>query len=178
MSNAIAECRNSRLIAIASPAAYCRGGFETRPYCAPHAYCEMPRTLFLLVQFLDEPALIQLGDETWVHELFGFAIANLRLRLRDVIVGSLESLHNRIRRGNKILLVDIVRTFEKLPVIGSEILAQNLQAEVFVGLQMGDAFNMRFYHPHHRVAIFLNAFPPRDDRHGRIDDFLPELPQN
>src|SRR5262249_40193662 len=76
-----------------------------------------PPRLFLFIEFFDEPALIQLGDEARVHEFFGFAAADFWPRLRYVIIGGFQPLHDRIGHRNKILLVGVVGVFQRFPVV-------------------------------------------------------------
>ena len=52
------------------------------------AYYLMP-FLFLFIQLLDKPALVQLCDKTRVDELFGFTIADFGSGLCDVVVSRL-----------------------------------------------------------------------------------------
>ena len=84
-------------------------------------------TLSLFVEFLDEPALVELGNETRVDKLFRFVRANVRAGLRHVVVGRFQTFGDRIGRGDEILLENIVRAFEKLRVGGSYVLCQTFK---------------------------------------------------
>src|SRR4029450_7711649 len=55
-----------------------------------------PPPLFMFIELFDEPRLIQLGDETRVHEFFGLASADLWPGLRDVVIGRFQSFGDRI----------------------------------------------------------------------------------
>src|SRR5438094_7578446 len=59
------------------------------PISLLHAPCSLLRCLSLLVQLFDESALVQLGDEARVHELFGLPASDLGFRRRYIVVGGL-----------------------------------------------------------------------------------------
>src|SRR5258708_31915764 len=71
---------------------------------------------FRFVQLLDESTLLLLGDEAWVHKLFGLAPADLRPRLRHIVVGGFQSLHDRVRHGYAILSLGVIGVFQRFPV--------------------------------------------------------------
>src|SRR6187200_2547583 len=88
----------------------------------------------LPVELLDKAALIELGDEARVDELFRFVIVNFRPALRHLLVSELETADNRVRRRDKILAVDVVGAFEEFAIGSAQIFRQDLQARLLLGL--------------------------------------------
>ena len=95
--------------------------------------------LFPFIQLLYKAALIQLCNEAGIDEFFGLVIADIGASLGDVVVGRFQAFGDRIRRGDEILLENIVRAFEKLRVGGSYVLGQDFQAELFILLVKREA---------------------------------------
>src|SRR5258706_1957471 len=137
-------------------------------------FCKLARAC---CKAFDEAALVQFGDETGVHEGVRFVVPDIRSLRRDIFVGRLQSLGDRIGDRDEILAVNFVGAFEQFAIGGFEILAQNLHARLFVRLEKMNRFDVRFDHAHDGVAIFGDPFAPRHDRHGRISYFLFSVPQ-
>src|SRR5262245_23592175 len=93
-------------------------GFSNACCLSPDAF-----SLFLLVQFFDEPALVQFSDEARIHKFFRLAAAYFRPRCRNVVVGGFQPLHDWIRDRDKIVLVDFVGPFQQFTIVSLEILA-------------------------------------------------------
>ena len=74
--------------------------------------------LLLLVQFLDKPALVQLGDKARIDEFFWAMAADLRSSEGDDIVNGFQALGDGIRGGNEILLENSVGAFQILRIVG------------------------------------------------------------
>lgn len=109
----------------------------------------------LRIELLYETALVQFGHEARVHELLRFATTNLWPRLRDIVVGGFEPVHDRIRHGYEILPKYFVRAFQKFLIIGAQIFGENFHAEVLVCFKVGYRFDMGPEHAHHCIAVVL-----------------------
>src|SRR5581483_7232183 len=133
----------------------------------PRACCLTPPFLFLTVELFEESALVQFSDEARIDELIRLVLENFRAALRDVFVGRLESLRDRIGHRDEIFLINLVGTLEQLAIVGAQILGENLEARFLLGLEKMDSLHVRPDHPRHGVAILLNCPFARHNRHGR-----------
>src|SRR5262245_47943514 len=93
---------------------------------------KIPIASLLFVEFLDESALVQLGNEASVHKLFGLVAADVGIPGGDDFINHVQVFCDRIRRGNEILPISIVSAFQILRIFGSQVFAQNLLAELLV----------------------------------------------
>ncbi len=69
-------------------------------------------------KIFDEAAFFQFGDEARVHERLGFLIPDLGPLRRDVFVGRLQSLRDRVGNGDEVFAVNLVGAFEQFSIVG------------------------------------------------------------
>ncbi len=72
-----------------------------------------------------EAGFFKLSDDTQVHEFFRLVLQDFRPLLRDILISCVVSLHDGARQGEKIFFINVVRCFQQLTIIHSQISAQD-----------------------------------------------------